>query len=112
MPRQVVSVGANASGQPKYSPVVPLDTRAVPGVAIQLGVAGGAVVFTIEQTLDNVFDPLITPVWFPHPDVKLVNATAIQQGNYAYPVAALRVNLATGSPGTVTLTVVQPGPQD
>lgn len=85
----------------------PLDIHGRPEVSLQVAVTGSAT-YTVEQTLDNVFDPAVTPVWFPHPDTNLVAQTVNRQGNYAYVPAAVRLNVTSGS-GTARLTVIQAG---
>jgi hypothetical protein len=77
-----------------------------PDISLQVVPAGGAT-FTVEQTLDNVLDPTVTPTWFPHPDTNLVGQTVIRQGNYAYLPAAMRVTQTGG--GSVRLTALQAG---
>jgi len=85
----------------------PLDIHGRPEVSLQVR-ATGTVNFTVQQTLDNVFDPNITPVWVNHPGTTLVNATATAQGNYAYIPAAVRLVVNSGG-GTARLTIVQAG---
>jgi len=69
----------------------------------------GTINFTVQHTFDNVwsstFDPA-TANWFDHPSVaaKAVN----QDGNYAFPVSAIRIKGNTGT-GTATLTLLQAG---
>jgi hypothetical protein len=65
--------------------------------------------YTVQHTFDN---PQTTPspTWFNHPTV--ASLTASQDGNYAFPVAAIRVsiNSVSGSgTGSVRMTVIQSG---
>jgi hypothetical protein len=85
----------------------PLDIHGRPEISLQVAVTG-SVTYTVQQTLDNVFDPAITPVWFDHPDTNLVAQTVNRQGNYAYVPAAVRLNVTAGA-GTARLTVIQAG---
>lgn len=85
----------------------PLDIHGRPEISLQV-VVDGTVDYTVQQTLDNVFDPAITPTWFPHPDTNLVAQTVNRQGNYAYVPAAVRLVVNSGS-GTARLTIVQAG---
>jgi hypothetical protein len=85
----------------------PLDIHGRPEISLQVTVTG-TVNYTVQQTLDNVFDTAITPVWFDHPDANLVAQTVNRQGNYAYVPAAVRVVVNSGS-GTARLTIVQAG---
>lgn len=89
------------------SATVPLDIHGRPEVSLQID-ATGTVNYTVQQTLDNVFDSTITPVWFDHPDTNLVSQTVDRQGNYAYIPAAVRVTVNSGT-GSARLTVIQAG---
>lgn len=91
----------------QISPAAPMDIYARPQISLQLDVTGAATC-TVEQTLDDVFDPKITPTWFPHPDTNLVGATADKQGNYGYVPRAVRLNQTAGA-GSAKLTIIQPG---
>lgn len=62
-------------------------------------VVSGTVTYTIQHTFDGTN-------WYDHDATDLVDATANQDGNYAYPVAGIRANVTAGS-GTVTLTTIQ-----
>lgn len=85
----------------------PLDIHGRPDISLQVAVTG-TVNYTVQQTLDNVFDPAITPVWFPHPDTNLVAQTVNRQGNYAYVPSAVRLVVSSGT-GTARLTIIQSG---
>ncbi len=89
------------------SQAIVLDVNGRPEVSLQADVTGVAT-YSIQQTLDNVFDPTITPIWLDHPDSNLVGQTVDRQGNYAYIPFAVRVNLTAGA-GSVALTVIQSG---
>jgi len=69
-------------------------------------VVTGTVTYTVQHSFDNPWTTT-SPVWFDHPTVAAkvdVNA----DGNYAFPVAAIKVVVTSGS-GTATLTVIQAG---
>lgn len=87
--------------------VAPLDIHGRPEISLQVAVSG-TVNYTVQQTLDNVFDPAVTPTWFDHPDTNLVAQTVNRQGNYAYVPAAVRLVVNSGS-GTARLTIIQAG---
>lgn len=71
-------------------------------------VVTGTVNYKVEHTFDNVFDTSITPTAFVHEDVSA--ATGNADGNYAFPVAAVRVAAVTAATGgSITLTVRQAG---
>jgi len=71
-------------------------------------VVNGTVNFSIQHTFDDVYDPAVTPVWFTHPS--LVSLTANADGNYAFPVSAIKVLVNSGA-GTATATLIQAGIQ-
>lgn len=98
---------SDASGGAKTSDPIPLDQYARPQISLQVNVTGTAN-FTVQQTLDDIFDPAVTPVWVDHPDTALVGATATAQGNYAYVPKATRIVLNSGN-GSVKFDVVQAG---
>lgn len=85
----------------------PLDIHGRPEVSLQVAVTG-TVNYTVQQTLDNVFDSSITPAWFDHPDPNLVAQTVNRQGNYGYIPSAVRLVVNSGS-GTARLTIIQSG---
>ena len=85
----------------------PLDIHGRPDISLQVAVTGTAN-YTVQQTLDNVFDTTRTPVWFDHPDTNLVAQTVNRQGNYAYVPAGVRLVVNSGS-GTARLTIIQSG---
>lgn len=69
----------------------------------------GDVTYRVEHTFDDVFDPSVTPTAFVHDDVTA--ATASVDGNYAFPVRAVRLAFvsASGTSASATLTVIQAG---
>lgn len=69
----------------------------------------GTVNYTVQHTFDDVQANGYTPAsgtWYNHPDVAAQTANA--DGNYAFPVTAIRLNVASGS-GSATLTAIQAG---
>lgn len=67
-------------------------------------IVSGVVNYTIQHTFD---DPAVGfTTWFPHPTVAAQIASA--DGNYAFPVTAIRVTVNSGA-GSVTLKVIQAG---
>lgn len=72
-------------------------------------VVSGSATYTVQHTFDNVFAANFTPAtatWFNHET--LVSQTTSQDGNYAFPVRGIRVNVTAGS-GTVSTTIIQSG---
>jgi hypothetical protein len=83
---------------------IPLDYKQNP-FNIGLGiVVSGTITYDIEHTFDDVFDTAVTPVAFKHSS--LVAQTANKDGNYAYPIRAIRINNTAGT-GDTTLTILQ-----
>lgn len=83
---------------------IPLDYKQNP-FNVGLGcVVNGTIAYTIEHTFDDVFDPTVTPVAFAHS--VLAAQTANKDGNYAFPVRAVRINNTAGT-GNTTLTILQ-----
>lgn len=64
----------------------------------------GTVNYTVEHTFDDVQDSAVTPIAFSHSTA--VNQTTNQDGNYAFPIRAVRVTVNSGS-GTAKLTLLQ-----
>ncbi len=98
---------ADASGGALNSVAIPLNRYGSHSVALQVTVTGTAN-FTVQQTLDNVFDADVTPTWVDHPDANLADATATAQGNYEFAPAAVRLQLNSGT-GSAKLTILQEG---
>jgi hypothetical protein len=61
--------------------------------------------YTVEHTFDDIQDASITPVAFPNSG--LTSKTANDDGNYAFPVKAVRINVTAHSAGDATLMIVQ-----
>ena len=89
--------------------VIPLDHYISP-FNVGLGVSiTGTVTYTVQHTFDDVFADNYNPAtgtWFNHPTLALL--TASSDGNYAFPVRGIRLNVTAGS-GTVRLTAIQAG---
>ena len=89
--------------------VAPLDTYISPFNVGMGVVVSGTVSYSVQHTFDNVqaegYNPA-TGNWFNHPTLASLSANA--DGNYAFPVTAIRLNVLSGS-GTATLTAIQAG---
>lgn len=72
-------------------------------IGIGCVIAGGPPTYNIEHTFD---DPNVvgSPVWFVNSGIN--GAVANANGNYQFPVRAIRINI-TGGSGTVTATLIQ-----
>jgi hypothetical protein len=99
MRRTVISLAAAGSSAP-----IILD-RGLNPFSVGLGlVVTGAATSKVEHTFDDPFGTITT--WLSH--ASLVDKTVgSYDGNYAYPVTAIRITQA--STGTTTLTVLQAG---
>lgn len=102
-----VTVGSATSSAP-----IPLDTYRGPfnvGIGVVLS-AGANLTYTVEHTFDNVFasgfDP-DTATWFPNSG--FTNQTTSRDGNYAFPIMAVRLRVSAWVGGTATMTVIQAG---
>jgi hypothetical protein len=85
------------------SPTLPMDFRAqVFNVGFGCEITGTAT-YTVQHTFDDIYNPAITPVWFNHAFVNA--ATTNQDGNYAFPISAMRLNV-TASTGSVTINIL------
>jgi len=83
---------------------IPLDYKQNPfnvGFGI---VVSGTTNYTIEHTFDDVFNSTVTPVAFPHSTTAA--QTTNKDGNYAFPIRAVRVTVNSGT-GSATLTLLQ-----
>lgn len=85
---------------------IPLDYKQNP-FNVGLGVSIGSAVLTydVEHTFDDIFDSTVTPTAFKHSTV--VSQTSNKDGNYAFPVRAVRLNVTAYTSGTATLTILQ-----
>lgn len=91
---------------------IPLDHYISP-FNVGLGVsfsAGAAMTYSVEHTFDDIwkadFDPA-TATWYLNSG--LTAKTASLDGNYLFPVTAVRLNVTAHTSGSATLTVIQAG---
>lgn len=67
-------------------------------------ILSGIATYTVQHTFD---DPAVGfTTWFDHPTLAAQIASA--DGNYAFPVTGIRVNVTAGA-GTATLKLIQAG---
>jgi len=92
------------------STAVPVDTLLNPfSVGVGCTITSGTATYTVQHCFDDVFNPNFNPgtaIWINHPS--LVNQTTSIDGNYAFPVRAIRLVVNSGT-GTVTMAVGQAG---
>lgn len=86
------------------SPIVPMDFRAQNfNVGFGCEITGTAT-YSVQHTFDDVYTiPSGNVVWFNHAFVNA--ATTNQDGNYAFPIRAMRLNV-TASTGSVTINIL------
>lgn len=98
---QVVTVTSVAA-----SPWIPLNYHQTPfNVGFGVVISAGTATYTVQHTFDNVFDPTVTPVAFDN--ASSTAQTANDDGNYAFPVRAVRLNVTAAAGATVTMTLLQ-----
>lgn len=99
-------VYVSVTGETNSNPI-PMNTYVTP-FNVGFGVkASGAVNYTVQHTFDNIWDSTVTPTWFDHPTIAA--KTTAQDGNYAFPVTAIRLKGNSGNTGTSTLCLIQSG---
>lgn len=94
------------------SNVIPLNTYGDPfNVGIGCDVSAGAsLTYTVQHTFDDVFAAGFDPAnatWYSNSVI--VAQTGDKDGNYAYPVTGIRLNVTAWTSGSVTMTVIQAG---
>lgn len=98
-----VTRAQTASATGATAPVV-MDINQSPfnvGIGVVISATG---TYTVEHTFDDIYDSTVTPTWFPN--TGLTSQTANKDGNYAFPVAAVRLNVAANT-GSITMTLIQ-----
>ena len=84
---------------------IPLDYKQNP-FNVGFGVvASGTLTYDIEHTFDDVLQAGVTPTAFKHSTVTA--QTTSKDGNYAFPVRAVRINVTAYTSGSATLTLLQ-----
>jgi hypothetical protein len=103
MRAQSISVGSATT-----SAWIPLDTNKAPfNVGFGVTIGAGVLTFKVQHTFDNVQDSTVTATAFDHPDV--TGKTVNTDGNYAFPIRAVRLNVTAYTSGTAVLTLIQAG---
>jgi hypothetical protein len=106
MKPQSVTVGSATT-----SAAIPVNFRSEQSFGIGIGCVingGGTLTYKVQHTFDDVFDSTVTPVWFDHSTI--TGKTTNADGNYAFPVRAVRLNVTAYTSGSVTMTLLQIGP--
>lgn len=106
--RTITIAASGGTAQSTASTWIPLSQYSEP-FNVGFGVViSGSIEYRVEHTFDDVFDPNATIDVFVHEDVSAAQANA--DGNYAFPVAAVRLAVVSAvTSGAATLTVRQAG---
>lgn len=98
---QSVTVSSLTTSNP-----IPLDHRSLNfQVGIGCVVPSGTLTYKVQHTFDDIFDTTVTPVWFDH--TSITGKTTNSDGNYAFPIRAVRLNVTAYTSGSVIMTVLQ-----
>ena len=114
MQQQIISVTGNASGSTKASSVLPMNLGTNPfnvGFGVVISGTTSTVSFWVQHTFDNP-QTVASPQWFYHPSTAQASpytSTTAFDGNYAFPVAAIRILANTANTSTITMTAIQAG---
>lgn len=82
---------------------IPVDFRAQ-NFGLGIGVVvSGTITFTVQHTFDDIYNPAVTPTWFNNATLAALSVNT--DGNYAFPVRAIRLTTSAGT-GTATMTVL------
>ena len=101
MRQQIVSQTGTGS-----SSTIPMNLDSTP-FNVGFGVkVTGTVTYTVQHSFDPVWANSGVTTWYNHPTIASLSANA--DGNYAFPVSAIKVLVTAGS-GTAELTVIQAG---
>ncbi len=101
-----------AVGSATTSAVIPLDQYISP-FNVSVGVtltAGANLTYKVQYTFDDVFASTFNPstaTWFDH--ATITGKTSSFDGNFAFPVTGIRLNVTPYTSGTATMNVVQAG---
>lgn len=99
-PKKITVVGVGASVW------IPLDYRQAPfHVGLGAVVVSGTATYTVQHTFDDIYDLTVVPVSYDNAGLTAV--TANKDGNYAFPVRAIRLNVTGGISPVVSLNILQ-----
>ena len=86
---------------------IPVDWRSTPFNLSFAVIMTGTLTYKVEHTLDDIFDPAVTPSPLTHEFITA--STTSDDGNYAYPIRAIRLTISSYTSGSATMSVIQPG---
>lgn len=91
--------------------VIPMNTYASPfNVGFGVSVTG-TITYKVQHTFDDIYSSTFnasTATWFEHPTTGSAGLSTATDGNYAFPVNAIRI-ITTAGTGSVTLKLIQAG---
>ncbi len=90
------------------SAAIPVDrAQSVFNLGISV-VSTGTLTWSVEVTMDNIFDPAVTPTWITAPAPFETGAGGTNEvGSITVPCTAVRLNVSAYTSGSATMTVVQ-----
>lgn len=99
-PKKVTVTGAGTSAW------IPVDYKQDPmNIGLGCVIVSGTATYSVEHTFDDVFDSTVTPVAFSNSGITA--QTTNKDGNYSFPIRALRLNVASGTAPVVAMTLIQ-----
>ncbi len=98
--RKTLSIVSANDSDPTATAWFPLNQYAQPfNVSFGVSSDSQAAQWNIQHTFDDPQDASITPSVFEHADSSAAGVTAQHDGNYAFPVAAVRLALVSAATG-------------
>jgi hypothetical protein len=90
------------------SAAIPVNFRANNfGIGFGVDIGGGTLTYKVQHTFSDLQNGEGSAVWFDHSTV--TGKTVNSDGNYAYPVTAIRLNVTAYTSGSATLHIVENG---
>lgn len=101
MTPQVISLSAAGS-----TAWIPVDYKQNPfNIGFAVVIPSGTLTYQVEHTFDDIFNSSVTPTAFTHSSI--FGKTTNQDGNYAFPVRAVRLTITSWTSGSAILTLLQ-----
>lgn len=101
-----VTVGTIATNSSDWIPMNRQDPDFEASIGVQLS-SGASMTYQIQHTFDDIQNADVVPVAFDHEF--MTAKTANDDGNYAFPVSAVRLNITAYTSGSASLRVIQGG---
>lgn len=85
---------------------IPVDREQAPfNIGLGCTIDSGTATYSVQHTFDDVFDPNVTPVAFTNSGISA--KTTNTDGNYAFPVTAIRLSVTAGTSPVVSMAILQ-----